>query len=138
MSLLNDLIPSLNRAPAASCADGSACSASESIATIRPVYDVQETAEAYRLTVQLPGVTKDGLELTAENDELRITGRRSWTQPAGWTALHRETPDAAYELVLTYDNAIDADRIGAELRDGVLQVTLPKHEAVKPRKIAVA
>lgn len=138
MSLLNNLISSLDRTPAASCADGAACSTAESTATIRPVYDVQETAEAYRLTVQLPGVAKDGLELTAENDELRITGRRSWTQPTGWTALHRETPVAAYELVLTYDNAINIDQIGAELRDGVLQVTLPKHEAVKPRKIAVA
>jgi HSP20 family molecular chaperone IbpA len=138
MSLLNNLIPSLNRTPAASSADGAACSTSEPSATICPVYDVQETAEAYRLTVQLPGVAKDGLELTAENDELRITGRRAWTPPTGWTELHRETPDAAYELVLTYDNAIDTDRIGAELRDGVLQVTLPKHEAVKPRKIAVA
>jgi HSP20 family protein len=138
MSLLNHILPSLNRPADAACAAGATCSPAESVTTIRPVYDVQETAEAYRLTVQLPGVAKDALELTAENGEFRIAGRRAWTPPTGWTALHRETPDVAYELVLTHDDAIDADRIGAELKDGILQVTLPKHEAVKPRKIAVA
>lgn len=136
MSLFNNSSSSSAPAAMASCADGAACSATTS--TVKPAYNVQETPEAYRLTVNLPGVAKDGLELIAENDEVRITGRRGWTQPAGWTALHRETADVAYELVLTHDNAIDADKIAAELRDGVLHVTLPKHEAVKPRKIAVA
>ena len=136
MSLFTNILPQFTREPAASCADGAACSASES--ALKPAYNVQETPEAYRLTVNLPGVAKDGLELTAESNELRITGRRGWTQPEGWTALHRETPAANYELVLTHDNAIDGDKIVAELRDGVLSVTLPKPEAVKPRKIAVA
>jgi HSP20 family protein len=131
MSLFNSNPASVSDEAAASCGT---CA----VSTIKPSYKVQETAEAYRLTVQLPGVAKDGLELTAEDSEIRITGRRGWTQPEGWTALHRETPDAAYELVLTHDNAIDAGKIAAELRDGVLQVTLPKAEALKPRKIAVS
>ena|SRR6185312_16904984 len=134
MSLFNNSTPASTAT--ASCADGAACSAP--VSTVKPSYNVQETTEAYRLVVNLPGVAKDGLEVTAENDEIRITGRRGWTQPTGWTALHRETADFSYELVLTHDNAIDADKIVAELRDGVLNVTLPKHEALKPRKIAVA
>jgi HSP20 family protein len=136
MSLFTNILPTFTRAPAAACADGAACSSSGS--AIKPSYRVQETPEAYRLSVNLPGVAKDGLELTAEGNEVRITGRRGWTQPEGWTALHRETAESNYELVLTHDNAIDADKIAAELRDGVLVVTLPKPEAVKPRKIAVA
>jgi HSP20 family molecular chaperone IbpA len=138
MSLFTNILPTFTRTPAAgtACADGAACDTTKSV--IRPAYRVQETAEAYRLTINLPGVAKDGLEVTAEGDEVRITGRRNWTQPAGWTALHRETPVASYELVLTHDNEIDGDKIAAELRDGVLSVTLPKAEAVKPRKIAVA
>lgn len=132
MSLFN---PSNSASATASCADGGACS--ESVSTVKPAYTVQETAEGYRLVVQLPGVAKDGLELTAENNEIRITGRRSWTQPQGWTSLHRETAGNGYELVLTHENAVDAEKIVAELRDGVLNVTLPKPEALKPRKIAV-
>ena len=136
MSLFTHILPPFTRAQAAACADGAACSASESVT--KPSYHVQETPEAYRLTVNLPGVAKEGLELTAEGGEIRITGRRGWTQPEGWTALHRETPASSYELVLTHDNQIDGEKIAAELRDGVLTVTLPKPEAVKPRKIAVA
>ncbi len=136
MSLFNSTLPTKNTEPAASC--GCAPDAADAVSTVRPNYAVQETPEAFRLTVQLPGVAKDGLELTAEDSEIRVTGRRGWAQPEGWTAVHRETPNAAYELVLTHDNAVNAGEIAAELRDGVLQVTLPKREALKPRKIAVS
>ena len=64
--------------------------------------------------------------------------RRTWKQPEGWTALHRETVDAPFELVLAHENAVDADKIVAELAEGLLRIALPKHEAVKPRKITVS
>ena len=88
---------------------------------MKPAYEIKETADAYGVTVFLPGVTKDGLEITAEDGQLRLVGRRAWQPPAGWTALYRESADAAYELVLTHGNAIDTDKIAAELRDGVLR-----------------
>lgn len=105
--------------------------------TIKPLYEIKETPEAFGATVYLPGVAKEGLEITAEEGQVRIVGRRAWRQPEGWTALHRESADAAFELVLGHENAIDTEKIAAELRDGVLRVSLPKHEAIKPRKIAV-
>ena len=134
MSLFQTLIPALNR----TAARAENTVASELGATVKPAYEIKETADAYGVTVFLPGVTKDGLEITAEDGQVRIVGRRSWQRPAAWTALYRESADAAYELVLTHDNAIDADKIAAELRDGVLRVSLAKHEALKPRKIAVS
>jgi len=134
MSLFNSIIPTIGRASTAVDAPGAA----SATPTIKPVYDVQETPESFQLMVQLPGVSREGLELTIENEGLRLIGRRAWIQPTGWTALHRETADASYELLLEHDNAIDADKASAELRDGVLHVTLPKHETIKPRKIAVA
>ena len=134
MSLFNTLIPSLSRTPAASPAD----TAGDLGSTVKPAYEIKEAADAYGVTVFLPGVAKDGLELTAGDGEFRIVGRRTWQQPTGWTALYRESTQAPFELVLSHDNAIDADKIAAELRDGVLRVSLPKHEAVKPRKIAVS
>ncbi len=134
MSLLNTLIPSLSRTPATRTAQ----TTTEPAPTVKPIHEIAETADAFGVTVHLPGVNKDGLEITAEDGQVRIVGRRGWKQPEGWTALHRETADAAFELVLTHDNVVDADKIVAELREGVLRVSLPKHEAIKPRKIAVA
>lgn len=107
-------------------------------ATVRPWYEIKETPEAWGLTVYLPGVAKDGLEITAEERVITVRGRRQWKAPAGWTALYRESPEPAYELALTHDNTIAAEKIHAELVDGVLRALLPKAEAIKPRKIAVS
>ncbi len=135
MSLINTLIPSLSRTPARR---RGAATSQDIGPAIKPAYEIKETDEAFGVTVQLPGVTKDGLELTAEQDQLRIIGRRTWKQPAGWTALYRESADVPFELVLEHDNAVDLEKIHAELTDGVLRISLPKAEAIKPRKIAVS
>lgn len=133
MSLFNTLIPSLSRPPVPNAAG----TTSDLGPTVKPAYEVKETDDAFGVTVYLPGVAKEGLELTADDGAFRIVGRRAWQQPAGWTSLYRESALAPFELVLSHDNTVDADKIAAEIRDGVLRVSLPKHEAVKPRKIAV-
>jgi len=133
MSPFNSIVPSLTRPLARPENSGADLGP-----TVKPYYEVKETDEAWGLAVYLPGVAKDGLEITAEESQLRIVGRRVWKQPEGWTALYRESTDAPYELVLAHDNAIDPEKIHAELTDGVLRASLPKAEAVKPRKIAVS
>ena len=133
MSLLNTIVPSLSRSPATRDENRPA----DLARTVKPLYEIKETTDAFGATVYLPGVAKDGLEITAEEGQIRVIGRRSWKQPEGWTALHRESVDAPFELVLAHDNAIDTEKIAAELHDGVLRVSLPKHEAIKPRKITV-
>jgi len=135
MSLFTTLIPSLTRTPA----HRRGVSSDKDLGpAIKPAYEIKETDEAFGVTVQLPGVTKDGLELTAEQDQFRIVGRRTWKQPAGWTAVYRESADVPFELVLDHDNLVDLEKIHAELTDGVLRVSLPKAAAIKPRKIAVS
>lgn len=137
MSLFQNLIPSLARATT-QLDGGNTDNGGSSAPTVKPAYEIKENADNFAVTVFLPGVAKENVEITADDGEFRVNARRSWKQPEGWTSLYRELNDAAYELVLTHENAIDADKIVAELRDGVLQVSLPKTEAVKPRKIAVA
>ena len=133
MSLINTLIPALTRTP-----DRRQAKSTPDLGpTVKPAYEIKETDDAFGVIVQLPGVAKDGLELTAEEGLFRVVGRRAWKQPEGWTALYRETADAPFELVLEHDNAIDVAKIHAELNDGVLRVSLPKAEAIKPRKITV-
>lgn len=134
MTLFNQIVPRLSRAVGRREPEGAA---TEPEFTVKPAYEVRESAEAWGLTVHLPGVAKDGLELTAEDGRLVVRGRRGWKAPAGWTAVYRESVDAPYELELEHDNTVDVDKIHAELKDGVLRISLPKAEAVKPRKIAI-
>ena len=127
MSLFNALIPTFSGAHAGG----------EVVPTRRPQYQVAETDATYNLTVNLPGVAKEGLEVTDEGGELRITGKRATTLPEEAGVLHRESSDAPFELVLTHDNTIDSEKIEAELKDGVLHLTLAKAESAKPRKISI-
>ncbi|HEY1848303.1 MAG TPA: Hsp20/alpha crystallin family protein [Opitutaceae bacterium] len=103
----------------------------------RPQYRIAETAEAYDLTVNLPGVAREGVEITDEDGQLTVSAKPSPT-PEGRTLLRRESPDAPFELVLQHDDAVDAEKIAAGLKDGVLSLRLPKAESAKPRKISVA
>ena len=136
MSILNQIVPRLSRSLARPQTTGEAVATQPEL-TVKPAYEITENKEAWGLTAHLPGVTKEGLELTAEEGRVTIRGRRVWAKPEGWTAVYRESVDAPYELVLEHDNTVDADKIHAELKEGVLRVSLPKAEAVKPRKITV-
>ena len=113
------------------------CAADGACATRRPRYDVNETEGSYDLTVNLPGVAREGLEITDEGGQLTIRGQRP-VLPEGRAVHHRETSDAAFELVLVHDNTVDASKIEAELKDGVLRLKLAKSESAKPRKISVS
>jgi HSP20 family protein len=128
MSFFNTLTPASNGA----CADAGSCEPR------RPRYAINETASSFDVTVNLPGVAKEGLEITDEGGELRIKGKRASTVPEGFSVLHRETSDAPFELVLEHGDTIDSDKIAAELKDGVLHVQLAKVESARPRKITVS
>src|SRR3954463_4654336 len=98
MSIFNNLIPALNRSSAPANGHNGAGLPDAG----KPVYEIKETADAFGITVYLPGVAKDGLELTAEDAQVRIVGRRAWKQPEGWTTLYREATNAPFELLLTH------------------------------------
>jgi len=106
--------------------------------TVVPRYDVRENTDAFIVTAQLPGVDRSALETTVDGENLTVLGRRTWTAPSEWTLLHRETALTDYRLVLELDRRINREVIRAELRQGVLTLTLPKAEAIKPRKIEIS
>lgn len=137
MSILNQIVPRLSRTLGRRPNGDAQPATAEPEFTLKPAYEITENAEAWGLIAHLPGVTKDGLELTAEEGRVTVRGRRAWQKPEGWTAVYRESVDAPYELTLEHDNTVDAEKIHAELKDGVLRVSLPKAEALKPRKIVV-
>jgi HSP20 family protein len=89
------------------------------------------------LQVEMPGVNKDGLEISVENNELTIIGRRSLPAVEG-TLIHRESRRENYGRTFKLDPSIDADKINAKIDQGVVTLTLPKAEQLKPRKIKVS
>lgn len=103
---------------------------------VTPVANVLESKDGYVLEAELPGVNKDGLDITVENDELTIVGRRAVVENRG-RQVYRESRAFDYRRVFQLDSSIDTTKITARLDQGVLTLHLPKAEAVKPRKITV-
>ena len=104
---------------------------------ICPAATVLENADGYSLDVEMPGVSKESLEMWVENNELTILGRRSMPTVEG-TLLHRESRPENFRRTFELDPSIDAEKISAKIEQGVVRLTLPKAEQVKPRKIAVS
>jgi len=104
---------------------------------ITPPASVSENSEGYLLELEMPGVSKDGLEISIENNELSIVGRRSNPAIDG-TLVHRESRPHNYRRSFEIDPSIDSKKIVARINQGVVTLTLPKAEEVKPRKIAVS
>jgi HSP20 family protein len=102
-----------------------------------PSASVIEVADGYTLELEMPGVTKDGLDISVENNELTITGRRSLPTVEG-TLIHHESRPENFRRTFELDPSIDADKISAKIDQGLVTLTLPKAEHVKPRKIAVS
>ncbi|MDQ6621973.1 MAG: Hsp20/alpha crystallin family protein [Verrucomicrobiota bacterium] len=104
---------------------------------VAPVATVDETADGYTLQVEMPGVSKDGLEMWVEKNELTIIGRRTLPAVQG-TIVHRESRRENFRRAFELDPSINAGKISAKIEQGVVTLTLPKAEQVKPRKIAVS
>lgn len=104
---------------------------------VSPEVNIFETKDGYLLEAEMPGVNKEGLEITLEGNELTIVGHRNVPAMNGET-LFSESRNADYRRVFELDPAIDTAKVSARVDQGVLFLTLPKSEKVKPRKIAVS
>jgi HSP20 family protein len=104
---------------------------------VLPNVNIFESKDGYVLQAEMPGVNKDGLEVTLEGNELTITGRRAEDSVKA-ELLYRESRPLDYRRTFELDPTIDATRIEAKIEQGVLTLRLPKQEKVKPRKITVS
>src|SRR5947209_16487265 len=97
---------------------------------VAPNVNIFEAKDGYVLEAEMPGVSKEGLDLTLEGTEITVTGRRNPETTAG-EPLFRERHTADYRRVFELDPAIDTAKISAKIEQGILTVTLPKSERVK-------
>ena len=89
------------------------------------------------LEIEMPGVKKDGLDISVENNELNVIGRRSLPAVEG-ALIHHESRPENFRRTFEIDPSIDAEKISAKIDQGLVTLTLPKAEHVKPRKITVS
>ena len=107
----------------------------------RPVYapqvDIVETEDALEIFADMPGVTRDTVEVTLEQRVLRIHGRAEVPLPEGLAPLYLEYQPGDYERAFTLSDAVDPAGIEARVRAGVLQLKLPKAGPAKLQRIEV-
>ncbi|MBL3597466.1 Hsp20/alpha crystallin family protein [Rhodovulum sulfidophilum] len=103
----------------------------------RPLADIVERDGTVTLLLEMPGVAAADVEIALENRVLTISGHAGTARPGRLQLVHAEYGEGDYERAFTLSEDIDPDRIEAEMKDGLLRVTLPRAEAAQPKKIAV-
>jgi HSP20 family protein len=102
-----------------------------------PTTDIYEAPESLTVLVEMPGVEKKNVEISVEDGVLNVRGRLDLTKYQGLTPLYTEYNIGHYSRSFRLSSKIDQNKIGAEMKDGVLSLTLPKIEEAKPRTIRV-
>jgi HSP20 family protein len=103
-----------------------------------PALDISERKDAYLITVELPGVKMDDLEITLEDGMLTIQGERQVTNDASEQQFHRvERRYGAFRRAITLPTHVQADAVEASVEGGVLEILVPKAEEAKPKRIEV-
>jgi len=106
--------------------------------SILPRVDVLEDGSGITLLADMPGVSKEKLELKVEGDTLLIEGTVSAAAPQQMEAVYVEVRVPRFRRAFTLSRELDAARIEASLKDGVLKLHIPKQEHARPRRIEVA
>jgi HSP20 family molecular chaperone IbpA len=102
-----------------------------------PPVDVFENENAITLLADLPGVARDQLHVRVDGDSLVIEATASTAGPDRMELVYGEAQVPAYRRQFTLSRELDTSRIEAQLKDGVLRLTIPKAEEAKPRRIQV-
>lgn len=102
-----------------------------------PRVDVLEDDTGITVVADMPGVSKDSLEIKVENDALSIEGAVSAATPQAMQATYAEVRIPRYRRSFTLSRELDSGRIEAQLKDGVLRLRIPKHEQARPQRISV-
>ena len=103
-----------------------------------PALDISERKDAYLVTVELPGVEADDLDITMEDGLLTIQGERHFAHDSSEQQFHRvERRYGAFRRSITLPAQVQAEQIEASFDNGVLQILVPKMEEAKPKRIQV-
>jgi HSP20 family protein len=103
-----------------------------------PAADVHETEDAYQIQVELPGVKQENVNVSIEDGVLTLSAEKKVEEEVKERNVWRtERTFGSFSRSFSFSHEIDADQVSATYRDGVLELTVPKAEQAKPRKIDV-
>jgi HSP20 family protein len=102
-----------------------------------PAADIFETDDALTLLLEMPGVSKNNVDVQIENDVLRVEGKIDYSAYKDIEPVYTEYNVGHYARAFTLSNKIDRDAITARVEDGVLTLTLPKAKEALSRRIAI-
>jgi HSP20 family protein len=102
-----------------------------------PNADIYETPNELKVVLEMPGIEKNNVEINIEDDVLHVGGRLDLSKYSGLQPLYTEYNVGHYARSFQLSSKIDQSKIRAEMKDGVLSLTLPKSEEAKPRTIQV-
>ena len=103
-----------------------------------PSADIYETQDALTVILEMPGVEKSNVDVRVEDGVLSVVGKLDLSKYQGLQPLYIEYNVGHYSRSFQLSSKVDQSKIAAELKDGVLSLTLPKVEQAKPRTIEVA
>ena len=103
-----------------------------------PSADIFETEEMLTVVLEMPGVSKDNVDINVENGMLSIEGRIDFEKYDGLRPVYSEYNVGPYRRSFRLSNQVDQSKIAAEMQDGIITLTLPKPEKAKPRRIEVS
>jgi HSP20 family protein len=103
-----------------------------------PTADIYEADNALTVVLEMPGVDKANVDINVEGGVISIEGRLDFAKYEGMRPVYTEYNIGHYRRSFSLSNKIDQSKIGAEMKDGVLTITLPKAEEAKPRRISIA
>jgi len=103
-----------------------------------PRTNIAETDKSYEFTLDLPGMKPDEFDIELKEGQLWVTGERKQEKEEKGKTFHRiEQQHGQFRRIIPLDLPVDADKVEAEYKDGVLHVTVPKSETAKPKRIEV-
>ena len=104
---------------------------------LRTPVDIFEDTEGITLLADMPGVSKDSLNVQVDKDSLIVEGDARIDMPEGMEALYADVRSTRYRRSFALSGELETDRIDASLKDGVLRVRIPKRAEARPRKIEI-
>lgn len=103
-----------------------------------PAVDIEETEGEYRLKAELPGLKKEDVKISVEDNVLTIAGERKEEKAEKHRKVHRvERSYGSFSRSFSLPASIAADRVSASYKDGVLEIVVPKKEEAKPRQVEI-